>query len=268
MTTIRMRDLLAGALDDLRYEPTPKWIRATVGDRTVVDSRAAVLVWEPRRVVPSYAVPAIDIAAALVPVETPAPAESASPTGRPRFLTPGDPFAVHTTPGTPFTVRLPDIELPGAAFVPDDPVLSGVVLLDWRAFTGWSEEDQPVIAHPHDPFKRIDCLRSTRHVVVRHGDVVLADTRRATLLFETGLRLRYYIPPEDVATDLLEPTDSHTVCAYKGRASYWSARIGGEVLPDVAWAYEDPLPDAVPVRGLVAFYTEQLDVTADDVVVG
>jgi uncharacterized protein (DUF427 family) len=61
--------------------------------------------------------------------------------------------------------------------------------------------------------------------------------------------------------DLLTPSKSTSVCAYKGRASYWSAEVGGETLPDIAWSYEEPLLDAVPVRDHLAFFDERVDVT-------
>jgi len=67
--------------------------------------------------------------------------------------------------------------------------------------------------------------------------------------------------------DLLEPSALSTTCAYKGRASYWSARVGDRILPDLAWTYEQPLHDAVPVQGLVAFFTECLDLAIDGVAV-
>jgi uncharacterized protein (DUF427 family) len=63
--------------------------------------------------------------------------------------------------------------------------------------------------------------------------------------------------------DLLDPTRAHTVCAYKGRASYWSARVDDTVLTDIAWSYPEPLHDAAPVRDLIAFFTERLDLTLD-----
>ena len=139
------------------------------------------------------------------------------------------------------------------------------MLLDWKSFTQWYEEDEPVMGHPHDPFDRIDCLRSSRRVTIGIEGQVLAESSRATWLFETPLPVRYYLPREDVAMDLLEPSPLHTVCAYKGRASYWSARVGDRVLPDLAWTYEQPLHDAVPVEGLVAFFTERLDLAVDGV---
>ena len=54
-------------------------------------------------------------------------------------------------------------------------------------------------------------------------------------------------------TDLLVPSDTTTYCPYKGTASYWSAVIGATTVADVAWSYERPLPESLPLRGLLAF---------------
>jgi uncharacterized protein (DUF427 family) len=259
-----MSQLLSAAVGDLRVHHIRKWVRATVGEHTVVDTRRARLVWEPRRVVGSYAVPEGDVAGDLVLAEGAAsPERPVSFEEGPPLLDPHTPFSAHTTPGTALTIRTAGADLPGAAFRPEDPDLAGYVVLDWDAFTQWYEEDEPVMGHPHDPFDRIDCLRSSRRIQVAYEGVTLADTTRATLLFETPLPPRYYVPREDVSMDLLERSDSHTVCAYKGRASYWSARVGDALLEDIAWSYEDPLHDAAPVRDLIAFYTERLDRTVD-----
>jgi uncharacterized protein (DUF427 family) len=263
MATV-MGEVLWHVIGDLRVHPIGKWIRATVGDRTVVDTRRAQLVWEPRRVVGSYAVPEEDIAAELVPSAGPgADEQPVSLEGGPPVLDPRSPFAAHTTAGTALTIRTPDADLPGAAFRPDDPDLAGRVILDWVAFTQWFEEEEPVTAHPRDPFHRIDCLRSSRRVQIGIEGVTLADSTRATMLFETSLPPRFYLPREDVAPELLDPTATHTFCAYKGEASYWSARFGATLLPDIAWSYPDPLNDAVPVRDLISFFTERLDLTLD-----
>jgi uncharacterized protein (DUF427 family) len=267
---VHVRELLMGALPELRTHPVDKWVRATVGDAVVVDTRSPRLVWEPRRVVASYAVPRGDVAGDLVPAGTAGAAEEVPVPlgpGERQVLDPRTPFAAHSCPGTPLTVRTAHGDLPGAAFAPDDEDLAGYVVLDWKAFTQWFEEDEPVLGHPRDPFDRIDCLRSTRHVVISVDGRVLADTRRATLLFETPLPVRYYLPREDVAMDLLEPSESHTVCAYKGRASYWSARVGDRVLPDLVWTYERPQHDALPVQGMLSFYTERVDLVVDGVAV-
>jgi uncharacterized protein (DUF427 family) len=79
------------------------------------------------------------------------------------------------------------------------------------------------------------------------------------LLFETLLPVRFYLPREDVAVRL-EPSDTATYCAYKGRASYYSVPDGPR---DVAWTYHEPLHDAEPVRDLICFFDERLDVIVD-----
>jgi uncharacterized protein (DUF427 family) len=129
----------------------------------------------------------------------------------------------------------------------------------------WLEEEEAMLGHPHDPFKRIDVLPSSRHVQVEVGGVVLADTTRAMMLLETYLPVRWYIPREDVRLDLLTPTHTDTICAYKGHASYWSFEPAGDAGRDLAWTYADPLYDALRVRDLIAFYSERSDVTVDGV---
>jgi uncharacterized protein (DUF427 family) len=262
---VQMSQLMVGVLPELRVHPVDKWIKASVADSVVVSSGRARLVWEPRRVVPAYAVPRDDVAGQLLPFTGTAGTEHAVRLGAdgPLVLDPSTPFTVHTTPGEPLTIRTEHGELAGAAFAPEDPDLDGYVVLDWSAFSQWYEEDEPVLGHPHDPFDRIDCLRSSRHVVLSIDGEVLADTRRAVLLFETPLPARYYIPREDVRAELFEPSDLRTVCAYKGEASYLSARVGDRVLPDVAWTYQRPLNDAVPVKDMISFFTERLDLVID-----
>ncbi|OEJ94298.1 DUF427 domain-containing protein [Streptomyces thermolilacinus] len=85
--------------------------------------------------------------------------------------------------------------------------------------------------------------------VVRDGEQV-ARSSRALALRETGCPVRLYIPPEDVRTDLLEPSDTHTYCPFKGTASYWS--LPGR--PDAVWAYLDPKPEVAAIKGHFCFY--------------
>src|SRR5579862_3578258 len=95
-----------------------------------------------------------------------------------------------------------------------------------------------------------------------HIDVVLdgeklASSDRALLLEETGSPDRYYLPKDDVRTDLLRPTSTTTTCPFKGEASYWSVEAGGRVHDDVVWGYETPIPGAEQIAGLLCFYTER-----------
>src|SRR5215470_9951258 len=126
----RLRNLLMGGLAELRLEPTAKRIRAVLDGGTVVDTTRAMLVWEPRRVVPSYAVPAGDIAAELVPADEPAAADAGTvgarmpELSRRPVLDPSIPFAVHTAEGRGADVRAGKQNRPGAGFLPADPDLA------------------------------------------------------------------------------------------------------------------------------------------------
>jgi uncharacterized protein (DUF427 family) len=260
---VRVMDLLSGSLGTLRYEPTAKRVRASVGGEPVADTYEALLVWEPRRVVPTYAVPVAALTAQLVragaesgadeDVGVRLPAISSRP-----ILDPGVPFDAHSCAGTAYDVIAGEETGAAAAFRPDDPDLADYVILEFAAFE-WREEDEPVVSHPHDPFSRIDVLRSSRHVRIELDGRLLAESKRPMVLLETLLPVRFYLPRKDVAVRL-EPSDTATYCAYKGRASYYSVPDGPR---DVAWTYHEPLHDAEPVRDRICFFDERVDVIVD-----
>jgi uncharacterized protein (DUF427 family) len=150
-----------------------------LGDEVLADTTRAMLVWEPRRIVPSYAVPVDELHAELsVEPETTVDAE--------RLLHPGIPFAVHSTPGGSFTVRAAGQDRAAAAFQPADEDLAGYAVLDFRAFD-WLEEDEHLVSHPRDPYHRIDIRPSSRHVRIELDGELLAESTRPSLLFETQL---------------------------------------------------------------------------------
>lgn len=245
---VRVMDLRQSHAGELRYEPTEKRIRALIGGREVVDSTRTVLLWEPRRVVPSYAVPEEDVHGEL---SVGRPVEASRADG---VLTPEHPFAMHTAEGDPVLVD-------GFAegFRLRDPDLAGYVALDFRGFDAWYEEDERNYGHPRDPFHRIDIVHSTRHVSIELDGQVLADTRAPALLFETQLPMRFYLPPGDVDTERMTRSGHRTWCAYKGHASYWSLPDA----PNIAWYYTDPLREAAEVRDRIAFWDERVDVVLD-----
>ncbi|WP_026877370.1 DUF427 domain-containing protein [Jiangella gansuensis] len=266
---IRVSEELVRGWSELRYEPTAKRVRARVGGQTWVDSTRAVLVWEPGRIVPSYAVPDSDIDADLLPAlpgDAPFHPVSVS-AGGPPVLDPRTEFAAHTCAGEPLSLRRPQpdraLVLDGAGFRPADAGLADMVALDFAIFDEWLEEDEPIVGHPRDPFKRIDVRRSGRRVVVGVGGVTLADSTRAQVLFETWLPPRFYLPRDDVRMDLLEPSTTRTTCAYKGHAAYFSATVDGHTHRDLAWTYAHPLSDATQVCDHVAFFNERVDVNLD-----
>jgi len=268
--SVRVRDLLMRELDTLRYEPIDKRIRATLGEGTVIDTTRAMLVWEPKRVVPTYAVPVEDVAAEILAVPRAEAGDveghGVPPMGAPQLagrvvFDPSIPFDVRTTEGEPLTIRAGagDAARDAAAFRADDPALAGYVIVDFDAFDAWYEEDERNVGHPRDPFHRIDIVHSSRHVRVERDGVLLAESRRPRLLFEPPLPVRYYLPPDDVRADLLRESDTRSFCAYKGEASYLS--VEGET--DVAWTYPAPLREAAVVTDHVAFFNERVDIVVD-----
>lgn len=113
---------------------------------------------------------------------------------------------------------------------------------------------------PPPPGRALYLEPTPKRIRVEVGGETIADSRRAMLLHESGLQPLYYLPPEDVRADVLEPTDKHTRCPKKGEASYYSVRVGDRVVKDAAWYYPDPLPDAPSqLKGLIAFYFDRVD---------
>jgi uncharacterized protein (DUF427 family) len=101
---------------------------------------------------------------------------------------------------------------------------------------------------------RITVEQGTEHVrVVREGQV-LAESRRPLLLRETGYPVRYYLPPEDVRTELLIASDSTSHCPFKGDASYWS--LPGA--PDLVWGYTQPKDEVAEIKGHFSFYDTEV----------
>ncbi len=233
------REITADGL--LYLEESPKWIRARFASQTVADSRRPRLLHEHARL-PVFYFPREDVRMdALRPSER-----------RDRDPVKGEQSF--------FTLEVGGHVAEDAAWTfSGEPLLEDLIGFEWAAMDEWLEEEEPLHGHPRDPYSRIDVRESSRRVRVSIGGEVVAETRRAKALFEAGLPPRWYLPREDVRMELLEDSDSQTTCAYKGFASYWS--VGEE--DDIAWAYEDPLHDALPVKGRVAFFNERVDLEID-----
>ena len=162
------------------------------------------------------------------------------------------------------------LDRPGAVRVFGDEAIGGVAgtaRFDWDALDAWYEEDEQVFVHPRNPYVRVDALRSHRHVRASLDGITLADSAAPVLVFETGLPTRYYLDRTDVDFSHLVPTGTQTACPYKGiTGGYWSVRIGDEVRDghqDLAWAYDFPTRQVLPIAGLIAFYNEKVDIDVD-----
>ncbi|MFF8829949.1 DUF427 domain-containing protein [Streptomyces sp. NPDC015131] len=104
------------------------------------------------------------------------------------------------------------------------------------------------------PGHRITVEQGTEHVRVVHDGRLVAESRRPLVLRETGCPPRYYLPAEDVRSDLLSPSSTQTYCPFKGTASYWS--LDGAA--DAVWAYPDPKPEVAAIKDHLCFYETEV----------
>lgn len=118
-------------------------------------------------------------------------------------------------------------------------------------------------AHPRNPNHRVEVEPSTREVRVSFAGETIAHSRRALLLFETGLPTRYYIPKEDVHVEFLVPSSRKTVCPYKGEASYWSVRVHDRSAEDAVWAYMTPIAECSRIKEHFCFYPDKVEIIAE-----
>jgi uncharacterized protein (DUF427 family) len=230
-----------------RVEPVPRRIRAMLAGEVVLDTTRALYVWEWPNY-PQYYIPIGDV--------------------NPDHLV-DEQYSQHLKRGSAqrYGLRVGEISRPKAARVYTDATvegLTGTARFEWAALDSWFEEDEEVFVHPRNPYTRVDALRSTRHVRIELGGAVLAESHSPVMVFETGLPTRYYFNRTEVNFEHLVATDTVTSCPYKGMTSaYWSVRVGNELHADLAWAYDFPTRQLIPIAGLLAFYNEKVDVVVN-----
>ncbi len=139
--------------------------------------------------------------------------------------------------------------------------ISDFVGFDWHSIDQWFEEDEEIFGHARHPYLRTDVRDTSRRVQVSINGHTVADTTNATVLFETGLLPRFYIPLGDINNAYLRPVDTHTVCPYKGEASYYDIVVGEQTVADGGWYYPTPYRGLETFMGKVAFYNEHPDIT-------
>jgi uncharacterized protein (DUF427 family) len=231
------------------FEDSPRRIRGVLAGETVVDSTRVKLLHEHGHL-PIYYFPREDVRLDLL-----------------------EPTDHHTRcpykgEASYWTVRASERVAENAVWgypepLDDAPPLAGYVAFYWNTLDRWYEEDEEAIVHPRDPYHRVDALATSRHVVVRVGGEVVAESTRPTVIYETGLPPRWYLPADDVRTDLLERSDKRTGCAYKGFASYWSLRAGDTLEEDLVWTYREPRRGMEPIANLLCFFNERVDLEVD-----
>ncbi len=227
------------------FEPSPRRVRVEFNGETIADSTNAHLLFETRHL-PVYYFPRADV--------------------RMDRLTPTEHHTFCPYKGTAsyWTIAIGGRTAENAVWGYPDPFEEVAQIRDFVAFYWdrvyhWYEEDEEIFVHPRDPYKRVDVVQSSRLVEVVLGGVTIATTRRARFLFETRLPTRYYIPAEDVRTYLLIASAKTTACPYKGKARYWSVKIGDRLYQDIVWSYPDPIPECPKIKGYLCFFNEQVD---------
>lgn len=139
--------------------------------------------------------------------------------------------------------------------------LKGRVAFAWRAMDAFYEEDERIVGHAADNYHRIDIRRTSRHLVVRHQDRVIADSRGPLVLYESGFAPRWYVPRADIDESALTPAQGQTFCPYKGLCSYYDIADAHRS----AWSYEDAWPEAGRVSRYVSFEPDEVEVHLDGV---
>jgi uncharacterized protein (DUF427 family) len=229
----------------LYAEPLRRRMQAELGGRTVVRSDDAVLLFEPGRYPVAY-FPIADFAeAALRPIDHRSTHPELGETAWYEVV--GD--TRNAPRGAWQHIALPE----------HAAILEGKVALAWRAMDAFYEEDDRILGHAADPYHRIDIRHTSRHLVVRDRDRVVADTASPLVLYESGFAPRWYVPRADVIADALAPDELRTFCPYKGIASYYN--IGGA--QQAAWSYRAPLDEMAEIGDLVSFEPDRVEVSLD-----
>jgi len=233
----------------VRFEPARRRVRVYLNGEVLADTENAMLLWEWHRP-PYYYFPLEDV--------------------RTEFLEKSDKTSRRPSIGEAqyWHVQVGDRREQNAAWSyaetrPEAPDLNGYIAFKFHVMDAWFEEDDEIYVHPKDPYVRVDALTSSRHVRVEVEGEIVAETDRPVLLYETGLITRYYIPKIDVRQDLLASSETHTSCPYKGMASYYSLKIGGELREDLVWYYPQPFAEVAKIQNLLCFYNEKVDIYVD-----
>jgi uncharacterized protein (DUF427 family) len=229
----------------LYAEPLRRRMRVKFGGTCIAQSDDVVLLHEPGRYPVAY-FPKADIARDVL-----------TPTGR---------SSTHPDLGatTWHAVRAGQREaargawehtaLPGHA-----AVLADRVAFAWHAMDGFYEEDERILGHAADAYHRIDIRTTSRELVVRSGDTVVAETDRPLVLYESGFAPRWYVPHEDVNPELLQPSTRETFCPYKGICTYYDIADANQA----AWSYREPYREVDRIGELISFEPDKVTVTLD-----
>ena len=229
----------------LYAEPLRRRMRVRFGGTWIADSEDVTLLHEPGRYPVAY-FPAGDISEGVL--------EPSEHTTRHQDLGATSWYTVRAGEHAVPRAAWQHTELPGYA-----GELKGRAAFAWRAMDAFYEEDERIVGHATDSYHRIDIRQTSRRLVVRRGDRVVADTARPLALYESGFAPRWYVPRADVDETALTRAHGQTFCPYKGLCSYYDIADSRRA----AWSYEDAWTEVSRVSGLISFEPDKVEVHLD-----
>jgi len=220
-------------------------MRVRFGGNWIADSESVVLLFEPGHYPMAY-FPETDI--------SPDTLQHTDHTTRHPELGPTSWYAVQAGKQSAPRGAWRHIDLP--TYASD---LQGRVAFSWPAMEAFYEEDERIVSYAADSYHRIDLRQTSRHLVVRHGDRIIADTKRPVVLYESGFAPRWYVPRADVDESALTPVERQTFCPYKGLCSYYN--IGDAHL--AVWSYPEAYPEVDRISNFLSFEPDIVSVQLD-----
>ena len=229
----------------LYAEPLRRRMRVRFGEAWAADSEDVVLLHEPGRYPVAY-FPLRDIADGVL--------QASDYTTRHADLGPTSWYTVRSGDQSKQRAAWQHTGLPGYA-----AELEGRVAFAWRAMDAFYEEDERIVGHAADAYHRIDIRQTSRHLVVRSGDQVIADSTRPLALYESGFAPRWYVPRADIGQTALTPATGQTFCPYKGLCSYYDIGAARRA----AWSYQDAYTEVGRIGGFISFEPDLIEVHID-----
>ena len=229
----------------LYAEPLRRRMRVRFGGAWIADSENVILLFEPGHYPMAY-FPKSDIAAeALEPTE----------------------HRTHHTelgPTAWYTVRASNQSAPRGAWqhtnLPDYASdLEERFCFAWPAMDAFYEEDERIAGHAADSYHRIDIRQTSRNLLVRRGDQIVANSKRPLVLYESGFAPRWYVPRADADESQLTPVERQTFCPYKGLCSYYD--VGDAKL--AVWSYPEAYPEVGRISNFLSFEPDIVSVELD-----
>lgn len=230
----------------LYAEPLRRRMRVRFGGSWIADSENVILLFEPGHYPMAY-FPESDISASVL--------EKAEHTSHHPEFGATSWYVVRAGEKSAMRGAWQHTELPEYA-----SELRSHVAFSWPAMDAFYEEDERIVGHAADSYHRIDIRKTSRHLIVRYQDRIVADTRQPMVLYESGFAPRWYVPRIDVDETALIPVERQTFCPYKGICTYYNisdARLA-------AWSYPAAYPEVGCISNFVSFEPDLVSVHLDE----